>query len=457
MGSFSTENPATGKKLKSFKRFSSRELRNIIDQVHAAQAKWKTSDLKLRQKKVLQLSRLLKTERKSLALLMTQEMGKPLKFSLAEIDKCALLCEEMAKNFKKWLAPQKSKAFGANFKIRFDASGVSLGIMPWNFPAWQVFRYTVPSLLGGNGVLLKHAEITTGSALKLEEIFKKIFGTGLFRVLIFSHDQTDEVIQNKKIHSVSFTGSTEAGRKIAEICGRHLKKSVLELGGNDPYLILKDADPAEAAKICVRARMVNTGQSCIAGKRFYVHEGMEKEFIKKVEKEMDALRWGDPSKPETDVGPLAGSKFAGILAEQIQRLEKAGFQKIYQKPFSSETSGTAFFPPMVFLGKSEIKFDEELFGPVMVIATYKKFEQAMAACNDSSFGLGSSVLGKNKKQIKQFEESIEAGFVAINTNVQSNPRFPFGGLKDSGYGRELSQFGFYELLNVKTVCELKRT
>jgi succinate-semialdehyde dehydrogenase/glutarate-semialdehyde dehydrogenase len=386
---------------------------------------------------------------------MALEMGKPLAAGRAEIEKCIQLCHIAVEQFDHWDSLLRSQGQnldsvrgGARYEVSWSPSGVSLGIMPWNFPFWQIFRMAVPSLLAGNSVVMKPAEPTSGTGLLLESIFQKIFPPNLFRTVLFSNDQLEKVVAHRKVSTVTFTGSTLAGSRIAEICGKHLKKCVLELGGNDPYIVAQSADLKKAAEVCARARLVNSGQSCVAAKRFYVHREVFAEFQRRLIQEVQFYSSGDPFDESTHLGPVCADKYKQNLIVQRDLLLQQGFKSVFQglTPLRG-----AFVAPEVFVGEGPGLVNEEIFGPLFQVMPFDRFEEALQWCNSSRFGLGAGLFSRNERELDDFSTKIQAGFVALNDHVRSDARFPFGGVKDSGFGREMGFLGFLELINVKTI------
>jgi succinate-semialdehyde dehydrogenase/glutarate-semialdehyde dehydrogenase len=367
---------------------------------------------------------------------MSAEMGKPISQSLAEIDKCINLVDYAVQNYVQFLDPEFVDTEGKKTYVRFDPLGTILLVMPWNFPLWQVMRAAVPAMLAGNTIMLKHASIVTGTSLMIE----KIFESPAFKSIVASGPRTLSLIQ--KVDGVSFTGSTAVGKSIAQEAGKHLKKAVLELGGSDPFIVLKSADINEVAEKAVLARMQNNGQSCIASKRFLVHEEILDEFLEKVSDKFSSIKIGDPLDNETFLGPLSSKEQTSLVSDQIKRLSSIGSVKEFGK------AAGGIIPPT--LAEITGKFDEEIFGPVAIITKFNKNEDAVRIANDTPYGLGSSIWG-SPEEAEEMAPKIEAGMVFVNKVVGSDPRVPFGGIKQSGLGRELSRFGLREFTNIKTV------
>jgi succinate-semialdehyde dehydrogenase/glutarate-semialdehyde dehydrogenase len=396
---------------------------------------------------------ILRAEASELAHLMAREMGKPVRDGVAEAQKCALTCDFYAENAARFLAREPIKTEAGNSFVAFNPLGVVLAVMPWNFPFWQVFRFAAPGLMAGNGAVLKHASNVPGCALAIEDIFRRAgFPANLFRTLLIGSGRVETVIEHPLIRAATLTGSGAAGRAIARQAGGLLKKTVLELGGSDPYLVLEDADPEFAATVCTKARLINSGQSCIAGKRFIVVDAIRHDFEDRFVEQMAAARVGDPFKEDTRVGPLARRDLRDTLHRQVEASVAKGARCLLGGVIP-EGRG-AYYPPTVLtdVRAGMPAYDEELFGPVAAIIPVKNEEEAIAAANDSSFGLGAAVITRDSSRGERIAaELIESGCVFVNDAVRSDPRLPFGGIKESGYGRELSGYGIKEFVNIKTV------
>ena len=414
------------------------------------------SQLSWEQKKapVENLSRLLKKEKSRLATLITKEMGKPLWQAEKEIEKCASLCDYTAQMGKTFLSDElhlphaPKKAY-----VTYQPLGVILGIMPWNFPFWQVFRFAVPTILVGNSVVIKQAPNVMLCAEELEKLFiSATFPKGVYQNLAISVEQASRVIADPCIKGVSLTGSVKAGRAVSALAGKHLKKTVLELGGSDPYLILDSADLPMSAKECVLSRMNNSGQSCIAAKRLIVTQKKAEEFSSLVKQEMQKHQLGDPMRSDTLVGPLARKDLRDLLHHQVQTLKNKGLQVLLGGEVPTQKG--YFYPPTVLMGSASLvkDFKEELFGPVVLIIEVSDEEEALRVANDSPYGLGAAVFSQDREKAEHYaRQGLQAGACAINQALHSHPALPFGGVKDSGYGRELASSGFYEFANKKTI------
>jgi succinate-semialdehyde dehydrogenase/glutarate-semialdehyde dehydrogenase len=388
-----------------------------------------------------------------LARLMALEMGKPIAQGRSEADKCASCCEYYADKAEAFLAPEVVKTEASRSFVAFEPIGVVLAVMPWNFPLWQVFRFAAPALMAGNAAVLKHASNVSGCALAIEAILGEAgVSAGLFRALLVGSSRVPVLIDSPWVRAVTLTGSTPAGRSVAARAGERLKKTVLELGGSDAYVVLEDASLDSAAETCVASRLINSGQSCIAAKRFIVVEAVRRRFEELFVERMRARRMGDPLAPGTDVGPLARRDLRDDLHQQVRRSVEAGARLLLGGEVPPGPG--AFYPPTVLadVRKGMPAFDEELFGPVAAIIGVADEGAAIAAANDSPFGLGAAIFTTDVARGERLARGrLEAGSCFVNASVRSDPRLPFGGIKDSGYGRELSHFGIREFTNIKTV------
>ena len=458
---FETINPATGQPGRSYRGHTPEEASEIIRQTHDAQVGWRRVGFAQRAELMLKAAEVVRHNRDRYAALMTDEMGKTVRDGHDEVEKCAWNCEYYAEHAEAFLArrPQDMsqhhtgpgpapKAF-----VTYNPLGVVLAIMPWNFPFWQAMRFASPTLMAGNGAVLKHASNVPGCALALEEVFREAgFPENLFRTVLIGSKDIKPLIEDPRIAAVTLTGSVEAGRSVGAISGAKLKKVVLELGGSDAYVVLEDADPAAAAKVCVAGRMVNGGQSCIAAKRFVVVESVREAFERAVVQEMQAFSLGDPAKPDTRLGPMESLAARDQIAEQVRRSVAGGARLL----LGGETPGQAgaWYPATVLTNvvAGQPAHDEEVFGPVAAIISAKDEADAIRIANDSPFGLGSAVLtGDLRRGERIAAEELDAGMAFVNQNVRSDPRLPFGGVKDSGYGREVADFGIREFCNIKSV------
>ncbi len=447
-----TINPATGKIEKIFLEHTREQVAESIEKAHTLFLNWRTKNLSERGQLMKEAAKILRDRKEHYGEILTLEMGKPITQAIAEVEKCAWVCDYYAENASSILSEEIIKTDASESYVRFDPLGVVLAVMPWNFPFWQVFRFAVPALMAGNVCLLKHASNVPMSALAIEEIFVLAgFPEGAFKTLLIDSSKVEEVINNSKVVAVTLTGSEGAGKKVAEACGRNLKKSVMELGGSDPFIILEDADVDVAVKTAVTARLINNGQSCIASKRFIVVEKIYGQFEKKFVEAMKKVKVGDPMDSATELGPIAREDLLIELDEQVRQSLKKGANLLCG---GKRIAGEGFFyEPTILanLSKGMTAYDEEIFGPVASLIKANDEEEALRIANDSQFGLGASLWTNNIAKAKELAYKIESGSVFINGMVKSDPRLPFGGIKNSGYGRELSHYGIKEFVNIKTV------
>ena len=452
---FRSVNPYTEKCFLQTAPFSDEKIEHALNLADRTwRMSWSRQAIKDRCVPVQQLISSLEKHKKQLAELMTQEMGKPIRQSEAEISKCIRFCDFASQNAEKFLTEeQELQMEPVGSYVIYRSLGVILGIMPWNFPVWQVCRFALPTLLSGNTVLIKHAPNVMGTAEKLEIIFQEAnFPKGVYQNLPISLEQTTKIIQDQRVRGVSLTGSVKAGRKVAALTGRHLKKTVLELGGSDPYLLLDSVDVESAATECVTGRMVNNGQSCIAAKRFIVTKKNANHFTDAVVEKMKEYQIGDPSLPNTLLGPLAREDLRNNLHRQVQNLNHSMNLLLGGKCF--ERKGY-FYPPTVLKqDKFSLtdEYKEELFGPVALIIVASNEEEAVQTANHSNYGLGAAIFSTDREKAERIaRDELQVGSCAIGRAMHSHPALPFGGIKDSGYGRELSKWGFYEFVNIKTI------
>jgi succinate-semialdehyde dehydrogenase / glutarate-semialdehyde dehydrogenase len=446
-------NPATGKLLATYPQTSDQEIQEALSQAHAAAHPWRQAGLSGRAEKLHAAAAILRQRVDQYAALMAEEMGKPLTQGQSEIEKCAWVCEYFADHAETFLAPEVIDTDAAKSFACFQPLGLILAVMPWNFPFWQLFRCAVPALMAGNAVLLKHASNVCGCAKAIELTFHDAgLPAGLCRALLIESNRVDALIAHPLVTAVTLTGSVAAGRTVAAMAGKHLKKTVLELGGSDAYVVLEDCNLDSTVASCVKARLINSGQSCIAAKRFVVVDAVRKAFTERFVAGMESQSVGDPLAAETTVGPLARRDLRVELHNQVQRSVHQGARIL--------TGGTIpegpgwFYPPTVLadVTKGMPAFDEETFGPVAAIIGARDEAEAIRLANDSRFGLGAAVFTEDRERGERIAvEQLEAGNCFVNDVVQSDPRLPFGGIKESGYGRELSSFGIREFMNIKTV------
>ncbi len=446
-------NPVNGKIIKKYKAHTDSQVEKKIKQTNTALISWKEQSITERCKHLNSLAGVLHKRKDELANLMALEMGKPVSQGIAEIEKCASVCEYYAANAATHLKDQQIETEASKSYVTFQPIGVVLAIMPWNFPFWQAFRFLAPALAAGNCGVLKHASNVPGCALAIEEMISQAgFPDNVFQTLLVGSDKVDRIIENKYIKAVTITGSTNAGKKVAQKAGSLLKKTVLELGGSDAYIILADADLEQAAEICVNSRLINSGQSCIAAKRFIVVKTVEKEFTRLFLQKMQAKKMGDPFDPANNIGPMARTDLRNELHNQVKASIEMGAKCILGGQIP--TGNNAYYPPTILtkVKKGMPAYDDELFGPVAAIITAKDENDAINMANDSVFGLGGAVFTNDKKRGEEIAATqLQAGSCFVNSLVKSDPRLPFGGIKESGYGRELGLFGLYEFVNIKTV------
>lgn len=446
-------NPANLQLIKTYHSMLPSEVNNIIDLTADAFEKWKETSFSHRSNLMMKAAQVLKAKREEYSELMTLEMGKPISQSKAEVEKCSWVCEYYAGNAEKFLKDELIQTDASKSFVTYQPLGTVLAVMPWNFPFWQVFRFAAPGLMAGNAGILKHASNVSGCALAIEEVFREAgFPENLFRTILVPSSQMEAVIKNERIKAVTLTGSVPAGKAVAKTAGSVLKKTVMELGGSDPYIILEDADLEMASETCVNARLINGGQSCIAAKRFIVVDKVYDEFEKLFVANMKIKKMGDPFDESNHIGPQASVSLRNELHQQVVKSVELG-AKLLLGGKIPETNG-AWYPPTVLsnVKKGMPAYDEELFGPVAAIIKVKDENQAIEFANDSIFGLGAAVFTRdNERGEKIAAEKLQAGCCFVNAFVKSDPRLPFGGIKESGYGRELSSFGIREFVNIKTV------
>jgi succinate-semialdehyde dehydrogenase/glutarate-semialdehyde dehydrogenase len=455
--SITSINPATGETLKSFEPLNEQQLEDKLSRAAETFHSYRLTSFAERASMMLRAAEILDTEKKDFARLMTTEMGKPIKGAVQEAEKCAWVCRYYADNAARHLADEVVATNAAKSYVHFQPLGVVLAVMPWNFPFWQVFRFAAPALMAGNVGLLKHASNVPQCAIAIEDIFNRAgFREGAFQTLLIGSDAVERVLEDQRVAAATLTGSEPAGRSVASIAGKQIKKTVLELGGSDPFIVMPSADLEEATATAVRARTINNGQSCIAAKRFIIHAQIYDEFEKRFVEAMKKLKVGDPMSEATDIGPLATEQILKDVEEQVQVTVAAG-AKILTGGRKSKAEGNLargnFYEPTVL---ADIPLDspayrDEIFGPVASLFRVKDIDEAIDLANATTFGLGSAAWTNDEGERLRFIDELEAGCVFINGMVASDPRLPFGGVKHSGYGRELGEFGIREFVNIKTV------
>jgi len=446
-------NPATGERVRTHEEMTPDEVSRRLELAHQAFLRWRETDFSHRAGPMHRAAEILRERKDQYAELMAVEMGKPIAGGVAEAEKCAWVCDFYADHAEAFLADEPveteaGKSYAAHLPL-----GVILAVMPWNFPLWQVFRFAAPALMAGNTGVLKHASNVPGSALAIEQVFRDAgFPEHVFCTLLIGSGQVQAVIESPQVRAVTLTGSTPAGKAVARKAGQALKKCVLELGGSDPYLVLEDADLELTAAACAASRLINSGQSCIAAKRFVVVEAVREEFERRLVEQMKAAKLGDPLDPQTTVGPQAREDLRDELQIQV-RASIDGGARVLLGGEPPEGPG-AYYPPTVL---TDVKpglpaYDEELFGPVAAVIPVADEEEAIRAANDTVFGLGAAVFTRDAARGEVIaRDRLEAGACFVNSFVKSDPRLPFGGIKESGFGRELSHHGIKEFVNIKTV------
>ncbi|HEY4282137.1 MAG TPA: NAD-dependent succinate-semialdehyde dehydrogenase [Chthoniobacterales bacterium] len=445
-------NPATGEKLKDFTAFDEKEINQRLEQARRAFDHHRREPIPKRATLMMAVASLLEQEKTRLGRIISLEMGKLLAAAVEEVEKCARGCRHYAENAERYLEEETAQTSAARSFVRYDPVGPILAIMPWNFPFWQVFRFAAPALMAGNVALLKHAGNVPQCALAIEDIFRRAgFDEGVFQTLLIEAAQAEKLIQDPRIKAVSMTGSDRAGSAVGVAAAREIKKSVLELGGSDPFIVMPSAVLDEALDTGLKSRIINTGQSCIAAKRFVVADEVYEKFVAGFVERMRALKVGDPFDESTQVGPLATEQILNDVHEQVQKSVAAGAKLLTG---GNRIAGPGFFyEPTVLVNapKDSPAYREEIFGPVAPIFRVRNAEEAIELANDSIFGLGASVWTNDPNQQELFASEIESGMVFFNAMVISDPRVPFGGVKRSGLGRELGAFGIREFTNIKTV------
>ncbi|HUG39731.1 MAG TPA: NAD-dependent succinate-semialdehyde dehydrogenase [Longimicrobiales bacterium] len=453
MGVMRSVDPATGKRIEEYETLSDAELDQRLGRAGDAFEGYRRTSIDQRARWLTRAAEILEAESRQWAELMTREMGKPVRAAAAEAEKCAWACRYYADNGPAFLADEPVDAAADRSWIAHQPLGPVLAVMPWNFPFWQLFRFAAPALMAGNVALLKHASNVPGCALAIEEIFRRAgFPPGAFQSLLVESDRVGSIIEDARIRAVTLTGSEAAGASVAATAGREIKKTVLELGGSDPFIVMPSADLDAAVETAVQARHINNGQSCIAAKRFIVHEAVAEAFIGRFVDRTKALVLGDPMDERTELGPLATEAIRDELAGQVERSVDAGARLL--------TGGNAPVRPGWFYEATVLRdvpegaaaAREETFGPLAAIFVVPDLDRAIEKANDTRFGLGASAWTRNARERDAFAERLDAGGVFINRMVASDPRLPFGGIKRSGYGRELARHGMLEFVNIKTVA-----
>jgi succinate-semialdehyde dehydrogenase / glutarate-semialdehyde dehydrogenase len=450
--SIATINPATGKTVRTFEAFSAARVNESLDRAVATYQQHRRTSFADRASRMRKAAAILDAESSELGRLMTLEMGKPIKAAVAEAEKCATACRYYADNAERFLADRNVEMEGGSSWVAFQPLGAVLAIMPWNFPFWQVFRFAAPALMAGNVGLLKHASNVPQCALAIEDIFRRAgFSEGAFQTLLIGSELIEGIIADNRVVAVTLTGSEGAGRSVASTAGKNLKKSVMELGGSDPFVVMPSADLDAAVSTAVTARMINNGQSCIAAKRFIVHDRIYDTFLKRFVAAVAAVKVGDPTDEATELGPQATAAIRDQLDQQVKASVASG-AKIATGGKKLDRAGYYYAPTVL----TDIPADapaarEELFGPVASVFRAKDLSDAIRIANGTSFGLGASAWTRDVAERNRFVAEIESGLLFINGMVVSDARLPFGGVKNSGFGRELGEFGMHEFVNIKSV------
>ncbi len=449
---FESRNPATGETVRTWPLATPEGTAVAMERAHRAQLAWRETPLAGRSGRMREVARLLRAEAPALGRLMAGEMGKPVTQGRGEAEKCAWVSEYYADHAERFLAPEPVATDASRSLVAYEPLGTILAIMPWNFPFWQVFRFAAPALMAGGAAILKHAPNVPGCALAIEDLFRRAgFPEGLFASLFLDVDAALALIGDPRVRGVTLTGSVRAGRSVAARAGECLKKTVLELGGSDPYLVLADADLSRAVEACAASRLINSGQSCIAAKRLVVVEPLRREFEERLVETMARAKVGNPLAEDTAVGPMARADLRDALHRQVEGSVRLGAKVLLG---GEVPAGRGFFyPPTVLAGvrPGMPAHDEELFGPVAAVVSARDEEDAIRIANDTPFGLGAAVFTRDVDRGERVARRLEVGSAFVNAFVRSDPRLPFGGIKDSGYGRELGRHGILEWVNAKTV------
>ena len=449
---YQSVNPYTREILESYKTITDRELFKSLNKAEIAFNKWSQTRFSDRAQLLNNAADLLEKEKMKHAGIITSEMGKPIRQSIAEVEKCAWLCRYYAQHGENYLRPIEIKSTAKKSQVWFEPTGIIFAVMPWNFPYWQVFRFIVPNLVAGNTGLLKHASNVPRCGIAIEDLFNRSGAAdGIFMNLFIDYKQAETIISHYAVSGVTLTGSNSAGYKIAELAGKYGKKSVLELGGSDPYIVFESADVEKSTETAVMARFQNNGQSCIAAKRFFIQDTVFDAFLDLFKKAVWKIKTGDPMDPDTLIGPIAREDLLNELLGQIKEIKESGGEVI--------TGGKTLHPDsnileptiIINLAADSKVLEQELFGPIIPIFKFHSEEEVIHMANNTPYGLGASVWTTDNQQASRVATRLTTGMVTINSMVKSEPSLPFGGVKSSGYGRELSEFGIREFMNIKTV------
>ena len=445
-------NPATGETLKTFEPLTDQQLDQKLERAAQTFRRYRRLSIADREPLMRRAAEILGRDKDRFARMMTIEMGKPIRAAVQEVEKCASVCRYYADHAKEHLLDRLVETTASKSYVHFQPLGPVLAVMPWNFPFWQVFRFAAPALMAGNVGLLKHASNVPQCAVAIEEIFQRAgFPSGAFQSLLIGSDAVQRVLEDPRVAAATLTGSEPAGRSVAAICGKQIKKTVLELGGSDPFIVMPSANVEEAANTAVKARTINNGQSCIAAKRFIVVDDVYDQFTERFVASMKSLRVGDPSNEDVDIGPLATPQIMADLEKQVDSFVASGAVVLTGGKRLARPGN--YFEPTILtdISPDAPAYCEEVFGPVALLFRVSNIDEAIRLANSTDFGLGSAAWTSDENEIKLFIEELESGVVFINGMVASDPRLPFGGIKNSGYGRELGEFGIQEFVNVKTV------
>ncbi len=449
---YQSVNPYTKEVSGTFQTLTAGELRDKLNTAEKAFEKWSRSSFPERTGLLNNTASLLEKEKLRHAEIITAEMGKPIRQSIAEVEKCAWLCRYYAENGEKLLEPLKLESTARLSEVWFEPTGIIFAVMPWNFPYWQVFRFIVPNMLAGNTGLLKHASNVPGCGMAIEDLLKRSGAPdGIFMNLFIDYKQSQIIISHPAIQGVTLTGSNYAGYRIAELAGKYGKKSVLELGGSDPYIVFQSADLQRASDTAIMARFQNNGQSCISAKRLFIQDKIFDKFLELFREAVLRIKTGDPMDPETLVGPVAREDLLSELEEQLESLIKSGGRILTGGKRISPDSRILEPTIIIDLPKDTRVLDQELFGPIIPVFSFSSEEEAIQLANDTPYGLGASVWTADEEQARRIASRLQTGMVSVNNMVKSEPALPFGGVKASGYGRELSEFGIREFVNIKVL------
>lgn len=450
---FKAINPATGEFVRSLEIDDDANVQQKLKLAQKAFKVWSKVPISERCSLLSEAAKILDKNREEYARLIVEEMGKTITAARKEIDKCSLVCNYYAKEAERMLTPQIIETEAKKSYVSYRPMGALLAIMPWNFPFWQVFRFAAPNIAAGNIILLKHASSVPGCTVAIDDIFFKAgFPEDILIPLYIEHDKIENIISNPIVKGVTLTGSTAAGKNVAQLAGKHLKKSVLELGGSDPFIILEDADVEQAAKICVKSRLKNMGQSCIGAKRIIVVESIYDDFLAAFHREFATVNFGNPNKEDSDLGPMAREDLRDTLHKQVEESILGGATCLLGGEIPWDKG--AWYPPTILTNvrKGQPAYKEELFGPVACIIKVRDETEAIWVANDTSYGLGAAVFTADKERGERIaQEELNAGSCFVNEMVKSHPKLPFGGIKNSGYGRELGAWGIHEFVNIKTI------